>query len=140
MCIHTHTHTHITLTPPLHTHTHTHSHHHPLTHTHTHTHYTHPPTSHTQTITPVLFASIPENATSGWIAESRCICICPHNLNYTDYYNTTLFTRKVYEPAEWWVCVWSGCVYGVWSGWYVGVRNGESLTNIIRACHVTGLV
>ncbi|XP_064397499.1 uncharacterized protein LOC135344228 [Halichondria panicea] len=52
------------------------------------------------TITPVLFASIPENATSGWIAESRCICICPHNLNYTDYYNTTLFTRKVYEPAE----------------------------------------
>ncbi len=61
----------------------------------------HHPVLSSQTITPVMFASIPDNASSGWIAESKCVCVCPHNLNYTSYYNTTLFTRKVYEPAEW---------------------------------------
>lgn len=55
-------------------------------------------------ISPNRFASVEENRFIDAILDSRCICVCPHNLNTTNRHNRTVFMKEVSDPSKC-VCV-----------------------------------
>lgn len=54
-----------------------------------------------QVLAPLKFSSTHDNSLGDLIADSRCICVCPHNLNTTTKLNSTVFVMEVSDPGNW---------------------------------------
>lgn len=51
-------------------------------------------------IAPNHFASKHDQSLGDVIADSRCYCVCPHNLNVTLRHNTTVFQSQVGDASD----------------------------------------
>jgi hypothetical protein len=51
-------------------------------------------------IAPYFLASKHDESWGSLLADSRCKCVCPHNLNVTLTYNTTVWMVVVNDPSE----------------------------------------
>ena len=54
-----------------------------------------------QVLAPLKFSSTHDNSLGDLIADSRCICVCPHNVNTTTKLNSTVFVMEVSDPGNW---------------------------------------
>ena len=54
-----------------------------------------------QIIAPYFLASKHDESWGSLLADNRCKCVCPHNLNVTLTYNTTVWMVVVNDPSEW---------------------------------------
>ena len=64
-----------------------------------HTEHTHTHTVHVQVIAPYFLASKHDKSWGSLLADNRCKCVCPHNLNLT--VNTTVWLASVNDPSDW---------------------------------------
>ncbi|CAI8045699.1 Proton-transporting V-type ATPase complex assembly regulator TMEM9 [Geodia barretti] len=51
-------------------------------------------------IAPYFLASKHDESWGSLLADNRCKCVCPHNLNVTLAYNTTVWMVEVNDPSE----------------------------------------
>ena len=65
-----------------------------------------------QIIAPYFLASKQDESWGSLLADNRCKCVCPHNLNVTLVYNTTVWMVEVDDPSQWYVECLS---YSCWS-------------------------
>ena len=54
-----------------------------------------------QVLAPYFLASKHDHSLGDDLADNRCKCVCPHNLNVTISTNTTVWLKEVEQPSEW---------------------------------------
>ena len=54
-----------------------------------------------QVLAPYFLASKHDHSLGDDLADNRCKCVCPHNLNVTINLNTTVWLKEVQDPSEW---------------------------------------